>query len=217
MDRVVTGVAIIGSIAVCPSLAQAHSPIQGLGTFYGHLLHPVFVPAHALLLAAAALMLGQQGRKAARIGLVALGLAFAAGLTAAKAGLLDGVREQILLFGALLIGGAVGIGMQMPATLTTLAAAGAGVAIGLDSATNALVQREAILAFAGVTIGVLYFAILITGSTVGLTAHWHRIGVRIAGSWIVAISVMVLALSIAVPAKHTAVATGVLLGQMPPW
>jgi hypothetical protein len=211
-----TGAIISVSLAVCPSLAEAHSPIKGLGTFYGHLLHPLVVPAHALLLVAAALMLGQQGRSGARIGLVVLGLAFAGGLMAAKAGLVDGVREPILLLGAFVIGCAVSFGARMPTSLLASAAAGAGVAIGLDSATNTLFQREAILAFAGVTTGVLYLAILIIGSTVGLTAHWHRIGVRIAGSWIVAASVLVLALAIVVPAKRAPAAVGVFLEQLPP-
>jgi hypothetical protein len=130
-------VVIAMAIAVYPSLAEAHSPIKGFGTFYSHLLHPLAVPSHALLLTAAALMLGQQGRSTARIGFVALGLSFVVGLTAAKAGAVGGVREPLLLCGAFVIGGMVVLGLQMPALLSTLAAAGAGIAIGVDSATVA--------------------------------------------------------------------------------
>jgi hypothetical protein len=216
VDRTLASVAIVITLIACPSLAEAHSPIKGFGTFYSHLLHPLLVPAHALLLIGAALVLGQQGRSGARVGLVALGLAFAAGLTVTKAGAIDGVREQVLLFGALVIGGAVSLGKRMPIVLTVLVAAGAGIAIGLDSATDTAGQREAFLAFAGVSIGVLYLAILITGLTVGLTQHWHRVGVRIAGSWIVAASVLVLALSIAVPVKRATAAVGLILEPTPP-
>jgi Protein of unknown function (DUF3604) len=44
------------------NLAEAHSPIQGIGTFYSYLLDPFVVPPHAILLTALALLLGQQGR-----------------------------------------------------------------------------------------------------------------------------------------------------------
>ena len=207
--------AVITLIAYSPS-AEAHSPIKGLGTFYSQLLHPFAVPSHALLLIAAALMLGQQGRDSARIGLSALGLAFTVGLAVATANALDGVREQTLLFGAFAIGGVVSLDRRMPSSLTALIAAGAGIAIGLDSATNTSGLHDAVLALAGVTIGVLYLATLIAGLTVGLMKHWHRVGVRIAGSWIVAASILVLALSIAAPTNRATTAVGCLLGQPPP-
>ena len=212
MDRALSGAVIIGSIAVCPSLAEAHSPINGIGTFYGHFLHPLAVPSQALLLIAAALLLGQQDRKGARVGLVTLGLGFVAGLMVSSAGVVAGVREQLLLSGALIVGGAVCLGRRIPISLTTLAAAGAGIALGLDSAPDSSSPREALLAFAGLVTGVLYLTTLISGLTVGLTKSWQRVGVRIAGSWIVAASVLVLALSIAVPAKRAIAAVGLLLG-----
>ena len=88
----------------------------------------------------------------------------------------------------------------------------AGIVLGLDSATDNSSEREALLAFIGLVTGVVYLTTLITGLTVGLTKPWHRVGVRIAGSWIVAASVMVLALSIAVTTRRTIAAVGLLLG-----
>jgi hydrogenase/urease accessory protein HupE len=189
-------VVIAVAIAVCPSHAEAHSPIKGFGTFYSHVLHPFAVPSHALLLTAAALMLGQHGRSPARNGFVALGLSFVVGLTAAKAEVVGDVREPLLLCGAFVIGCMVVLGRQIPALLSTLVAAGAGIAIGVDSATDTLGYRDGSLAFVGVAIGVLYLVMLVTGFTLKLTKFSHRIGVRIAGSWIVAASLLVLAVSV---------------------
>lgn len=184
-------------LVALPIVAEAHSPINGLGTFYNYMLHPLVVPPHALILIGSALMLGQQGRSRARIGLMALCIAFAAGQVGAKAFAVDGVREQVLLLGALIIGSAVSIDRPMPTPLIALAAAGVGLAIGLDSTIDIAGQRESLLGIAGLSVGVLYLVIVIAGSTVGFTKLWQRVGVRIVGSWIVAASVMVLTLSFA--------------------
>jgi hypothetical protein len=194
------------SIFMCPAIAEAHSPIEGLGTFYAQLLHPVVVPSHTLLLVATALLLGQQGRSGARAGVVALGLTFIAGFLAATTGAISGVRENILLLGALALGGLMGLDLRIPSAVTAAAGALTGLAIGLDSATNNSGLREAALGLVGVTIGVMYLTVIISGAAVGLVAHWQRVGIRIAGAWIAAISLMVLALSVATPVKRATAA-----------
>jgi hypothetical protein len=195
-------VAVVAALLTSSTVAEAHSPIKGLATFYSYFLHPIVVPSHAMFLIATALMLGQQGRSSARIGVATLGVAFAAALMAASAGVVDGLQAEMLLFGALVVGGVVSLDRQMTTPLTALAAAVAGIAVGLDSAMNSSGGQESLLAFAGIAFGVLYLVVLITGTTVGFTKHWHRIGVRIVGSWIVAASVLVLTLSIAGPTKR---------------
>ena len=40
--------------------AQAHVPIEGVGGFYGGLLHPILVPAHALALLALGIFIGRR-------------------------------------------------------------------------------------------------------------------------------------------------------------
>jgi urease accessory protein len=194
------------TLATAVPVAEAHSPIEGVGTFYGHLLHPLVVPSQALLLIAVALLLGQQGREHARIGLVALVAGFGGGLAASSLGWIDGTREPVLLFAAMAIGGVVGVALRLPLLLTILAAAAAGTAIGLDSALGDLSGRETPLALAGLTAGVVYFVILGAGLTVGLTKDWQRIGVRVAGAWVFAASLMVFALSLTVGGPRAAAA-----------
>ena len=52
-------------VATDPLLA--HSPMKGMGNFYSGLLHPVFVPAHLLLLTVLGLFIGQKGLSANRL------------------------------------------------------------------------------------------------------------------------------------------------------
>jgi hypothetical protein len=203
--------ALLGVVA-CPSLATAHSPIEGLGTFYSHLLHPVTVLSHALLLTAVSLMLGQQGRGTARAAVTALGVMFVVGLAMAMAGGLNVVREQVLIIAALIAGGIVCLDRPVPIAFAVLMAAGTGFAIGLDSAVNTTGHRNTALAVAGLASGVLYVAVVIAGSTVAVKTHWQRVAMRIGGSWIFAVSVMVFALSLARPTKRAVVTLGSLFG-----
>ncbi|MFM9847511.1 MAG: HupE/UreJ family protein [Hyphomicrobiaceae bacterium] len=195
---------MLAALVTCPRIAEAHSPIKGLGTFYNHLLHPLLVPAHALLLIAVALLLGQQGCEVAGRGLIVFALGLAAGLFASSAGPIPGVHESVLLVGCLVVGGAVSLGLRTP-NLITLGVAGiAGVGIGLDFTPEASALRESTLAYAGLTTGTLYLAAVVAGLTINPVQHWQRVGVRIAGSWIVAASVLVLALALARPATEAA-------------
>ena len=185
-----------------PAAAEAHSPIKGLGTFYSYMLHPVLVPAHALLLTALPLMLSQQGRDRAGRGIVLLALSLVAGLAVSGSGMLSSLGEPFLLASSLIIGGMVSLGRRLPGIVVLVTTAIVGLAIGLDSAPETSIMRDSALAYAGLTTGILFFATVICGLTVGLIEHWQRIAVRIAGSWIVAASVMVLAITVTGTADH---------------
>ncbi|WP_296709103.1 HupE/UreJ family protein [Rhodoblastus sp.] len=209
------GFAIAGGLTSWPGLAEAHAPLAGLGIFYAHLLDPFVAPSHGLLLIAAALICGQQGRDSARWGVVAFCVAFALGLIAAQLGGMGGVREPVLLAASLALGAAICLDRPVGRVVTVLAAAGAGALLGLESENAGETSRETALTLAGLASGFIYLLILIAGLTVGFKKHWHRVGVRIAGSWIVAASVLVLALSLAAPAKRNKVAAAPLTLQRP--
>lgn len=203
--------ALLG-MAACPSRAIAHSPVDGLGTFYSHLLHPVTELSHVLLLTAVSLMLGQQGRNTARAAIGTLGVTFVAGLAIATVGGLNVVRDQVLIVAALIAGGIVCLDRPLPIAFPVSVAAGTGLVIGLDSAAGATGFRDTALAVVGVATGVLYFTVVLAGSIVAAKRHWQRVAIRIGGSWILAVSVMVFALSLTGPTKRAVVALGLFLG-----
>ncbi len=189
----IAGVAALGVVAA-PTAAWAHSPIEGIGTFYGHMLHPVMVPAHALLLLGTTLMLGQQPRQVALTGLMAFGVAFVIGLALSGSALAPTVSEQLLLGGALLAGCLVSLNRRLHALFIIVVAFVAGLLMGLDSSPDIAGYSQLILAYSGLLAGVFAIAIVVTGFAVSLTKAWQRIGIRVAGSWIVAVSVLALAL-----------------------
>ncbi|MBU1212383.1 MAG: HupE/UreJ family protein [Alphaproteobacteria bacterium] len=203
------------ALVAWPLQASAHSPIEGLGAFYGHLLHPVTVQSHAMLLTAVALMFGQQGRSKARAGVIALGLAFAGGLAAATTGASGtfSVSEPMFLLGALVVGGAVVLDLRVAAAVVVSVSVATGLIIGLGPAPATTGMRDKALGIGGVATGVLYLTIVITGFTISLQKHWQKIAVRVVGSWIFAVSMLVLAQTIAGPAKRVAAAAvGFLFG-----
>jgi len=111
------------------------------------------------------------------------------------------------------MGGAVILGRQWPRSVIAPAVAAAGLAIGLDSAPDRSNDQEISLAFSGLVCGFIGVATIITGLTIGFSKDWQRIGVRIAGSWIVAISILVLALSMAAESRHPSTATILTSGR----
>jgi urease accessory protein len=205
--------AIFATGALLATGAQAHSPIEGLGAFYSHFFHPVLAPAHALLLVASALMLGQQERAVARLGVVALAASTGLGLIVVNAGLLDQVAERFLLVAAASVGSLVILGRRLPVVIPVAAAFGTGLALAIDSGSEAVGASSAILNFAGLAAGSIYIGTLITGLTVDKPQPWLRIGVRIAGSWIVAATMLVLALSFAPPSTRR-ISTGEIVVTM---
>ena len=179
-----------------PGIVQAHSPIPGIGTFYSSLLHPVMVPTHALVLVALSLFLGQHGRSAARLGLIVLILAFRVGLAGSMTLTDAGPSEQSLLMFAAILAGLVTSARPLPLWLIAGVAFAAGVPLGLDSGPDPLNRHEVLLAVAGVWVGVALLSTLIAGSCLSLDRVWQKIGIRVAGAWIVATSVLVLTLLI---------------------
>jgi hydrogenase/urease accessory protein HupE len=179
-----------------PGVALAHSPIKGLNNFYNGLLHPVFVPAHLLLMIALGLFLGQQGPKENQPALAAFLLATIAGLTTAWFSPGSGM-EAILLVAAAAAGLLIAInprvGLWGCAVITTLA----GFLLGMDSAQESLAGRDKLAALFGSGIAI-YFLTLYPMALADRFNHkaWHRIGVRIVGSWIAASALLVLALSV---------------------
>jgi len=116
--------------------AVAHSPIEGIGDFYGGILHPALVPAHLLALVSLGLLLGQLGLDAMRVGYAAFLPALIAGLVAAGAGVSINSLELWLLTGSLVCGLLVAVRVPLPGSLAAVLAGAVGLAVGLDSSPD---------------------------------------------------------------------------------
>ncbi len=188
---------VLWALLAIPRSGFAHSPIEGIDTFYGGLLHPVFVPAHLLLLIAIGLFVGQRGVKNNQSAVLVYFLAVAVGLIAAWFSV--GSKIEMLILGA-----AASIGILIAASPAwnrywfALIAASAGILLGMDSAQDTVSGKEKFVSLLGSGLGLCFlFLYPMALADTFNRKSWQIIGVRVIGSWIAASSLLVLALSYA--------------------
>ena len=194
----VRAAAWVGGLAAAGP-AFAHSPIEGLSSFYGGVLHPMLVPAHLVVLLALGLLLGGQAERATRLGAAAFLLALVAGLGLLAAGV--GLSAAAgLMVAAAVLGVMVAARLQLPGPLLALLAAALGLALALDSDPELADTNERWLALTGTGLGaVLVAAAGMAVAEYGSRRAWQAIAVRVLGSWIAASAVMVSALALLGP------------------
>ena len=190
---------VIVATALAATPADAHSALPGIEGFYAGLLHPVLVPAHLMLLLALGLWLGARHRRAG-VPVWALAAMLAFGLGLSGAGLSSSLTSVGVLAAATVVGGAVALAVAPPGLVTTTLAAISGFLVGIDTDVGAASPSGwaglAPAALGGAFIG----AMLIALNAMALASVADRppftIAVRVAGSWIAAAAVMVLALHV---------------------
>ena len=159
---------------------------------FAGLLHPLVVPAHVLAIAALALLIGQQGwRRSVPLAYV---VAVLIGLGAIAMAYVPKFSEEALLAFAAVTGLLVALARPLPQGLGALLAAAMGLSLALDSPPEALVVMQANLTLLGTALGAVLLLLALLQGTARLRHHWQRIGARIAGSWIAASAILVLAL-----------------------
>ena len=181
-----------------PTHAHAHTTMPGAGEFVNGALHPVSVPAHVLILLGLGIALGQRnpfqpGRTLAVFApFAAIALALTTRITFA-------VPQPALVGIALCAGGAAAAGRQLPFIAWAILVAAAAAAIGLDSGvengSGAVVFRTLLGTLASLVI-VFFTTAFYTSLAIEQKKKWLDIGLRVAGSWIVAISLLMLAFAL---------------------
>ena len=175
--------------------ARAHAPIEGVGGFYGGLLHPVLVPAHALGLLALGLFIARQESR--RSPILIFAAALVAGLGAIALAVGPTPAAEILLANTVVVGALVAIAFAPPRPVGWLAATVTGATLGLDSPPDEISIALGTLALIGTALGACVALALVIGLTARVRRDWQRLGVRILGSWIAASAMLVLAARLA--------------------
>jgi urease accessory protein len=193
------------ALAMAAGSAAAHSPIAGIGIFYSGAAHPFISPTHLIALLALGLAVGQraQGRgdfAPLRAPLAVLGLALATGLLLAAIGVLgDPDTDRALLMLAAATALAVVIARPLPTTALCALAIAVALAAMLASAPSGVDATARRVSLAGTALAALAVVVYV-GVMVGVAQRaWLKIAVRVAGSWIAAAALLVLALSFAPP------------------
>jgi urease accessory protein len=182
------------ALAVCEP-ALAHSPIKGIGNFYNGLLHPLFVPAHLLLLIALGLLIGQKGIYENRAAVAVFLVTTAIGLFGAWFSI-GGEMEILLLSAAAIIGLLIASNLSIGNYLSAIIAALVGFFIGIDSAQETLSGKVKLVTLIGSGVGIYLLLLYSMGFADYFNKKlWQKIGVRVIGSWVAASSLLVLALS----------------------
>ena len=188
-----------------PATARAHSTIQGLEGFSGGALHPLTTPAHLLVIVALGLLAGQRSPFDLRGPFVVFVPCLTFALIFAATGLVKTVYQPVFVGLALCAAIPVALEKPVPPLAYRTLIAAAALAIGFDSgpetgSTSVLIKT---LLGTGIMVIFLVFDVAYYAS-LAMRKHWPRVGVRVLGSWIIAISLMVLALSLISSRSQTA-------------
>ncbi|HSI13232.1 MAG TPA: HupE/UreJ family protein [Chthoniobacter sp.] len=181
------------------SFPLAHMTVPGMNAFSSGLLHPWMTPTHVMILLALGLWLGQQ--VPLRLGLAckvfAPAAAAALGLSATK--WVTTVPPFVLVAIALVISAAVALEARLPSPARVLLLAAAAIGIGLDSGPETPLPFDTFSTLAGTWVslglGLVNIAYYVSLAT-ALQKKWISIGIRVLGSWIFAISLLMLAFAL---------------------
>lgn len=174
-----------------------HVAVKGLGSLGNGALHPFVTPPHVLSIIALGLLFGQRIPFRLKKPMAALALGSAAGLLITPSGWPGSVPPALILGCALAIAGWTTLERTAPVAMLAAAGALAGFLIGLDSAPEAAdpmrVSQSLIGTWLGINAAVGYLAVCVSHSK---GRPWARIAIRVAASWIIAITLLVLAFSL---------------------
>jgi hypothetical protein len=181
------GLVAVGGLVLLPAPAHAHLVNTGLGPFYDGVSHFALTPEDLLPALALALLAGQRGSQAGRLALFALPMAW-------------------------LLGGLVGIAfptITYAPALTTVSflafggpewVTGLAVAFGLvHGYLNGAAMSQAKLGALGLVgiVSTLFVTVALAAAmVVAIRVPWGRIAVRVAGSWIAAVGLLLLGWSL---------------------
>jgi urease accessory protein len=172
-----------------------------MGDFIGGLLHPVVTPAHGLLLLALGLLAGRSAPPPLRWPMRCFLPLSALALGVTGAGWVKALHPAVLHGALLVVGGLLAWGRPVPLPALCGLFAFAGTALGLDSAPDSTVPAAVLKTLAGtwLGLGVLVYDVAIYAS-LGAATSWLRHALRIAGAWLVAIALLMLAFALRPPA-----------------
>jgi urease accessory protein len=177
--------------------AHAHSAAKGIGDFYAGALHPLTSLEHLLAFLAFGILAGQQGQRAEPVlGAFCLSLlvggALSVWLPDAPWLSLPNVASSIVF------GGLVALSRPLPQPLFHAAAVLFGLSHGFTNGEGMADGGKPYLFIPGVALAglvVTAYGLITTDWLLRRRAGWIRIAVRVAGSWIAAIGILVLAVA----------------------
>jgi urease accessory protein len=188
--RLVSAVVVL--LIAIPSPAHAHLTNTGLGPFYDGVAHLLLTLSDLLPIIALSLLAGLRGPRFGRVALFALPIscfgASLAGLFAASQWALPAASAAATIVLGALVAANTRVPLRVVAVLAILLGLLAGALNGIELVT----APASALAAIGVAAAPFVMVAILAGHVSSLRASWARIAVRVAGSWIAAVGLLML-------------------------
>ncbi len=180
---------IIGLVLV-PSIASAHLVTTGMGPVYDGIGHLLLTPEDLVPALAVAIYSGMLGVVAGRRAIFLLPLAW---LTGGLAGLFGGSQFSDLLpaLSFLVLGSLIAFDLRLPLIGFTLLTVMVGLFHGFSNGVS-IEEGAGELGLIGVAVALFVMVTVVSAFIVSLQRTWTRIVVRVSGSWIVAIGMLMI-------------------------
>jgi hydrogenase/urease accessory protein HupE len=183
---------LVAGLMVLPGAAQAHLVTSGLGPFYDGALHLLLSPADLLGLLALSLLAGLRGARAGRLTVISL---VGAWLLAGLVGLRLPPLPDLTWLGTasfLVLGLLVAADAKLPPIAVAALAAAYGALHGLLNSTALATIGAGPPVLLGIVLTALVLTLLIAAAVVPLRVLWTRVAIRVAGSWVAAVAMLML-------------------------
>jgi hydrogenase/urease accessory protein HupE len=172
--------------------AEAHLNTTGMGPLYDGLMHFFTSPEDLVPVLALALLAGLRGAAFGRRALFTIPGAWLLGGFAGISAAAKSGSPFVSAAWFLLLGGLLAADAKLSLNLTSALAALLGLSHGYLNGTGMGQFGIASVALLGLVFGVFVLIALAAAFVVRLRAHWARIAVRVAGSWIAASGLLML-------------------------
>jgi len=183
---------VVLGVLLCCGTAEAHLNSTGMGPIYDGLMHFLMSPEDLVPALALALLAGLRGAAYGRRASFTLPVAW---LLGGLFGMTAAATTGSAVFSSLwflLLGGLVIADAKVSLSPMTALAALLGFVHGYLNGTGMGQSGFAVAALLGLTAGVFVLIVLAAAFVIQLRAHWARIAVRVAGSWIAASGLLML-------------------------
>jgi hydrogenase/urease accessory protein HupE len=184
--------AVAGGLLLLPAPSHAHLVNTGLGPFYDGVSHFALTPEDLLPALALALLAGQKGSRAGRLALFTLPGAWLLGGLAGLAFPTISSATALTTVSFLALGGLVAADARLRPEWVTGLALVLGLLHGYLNGAAMSQAKLGALGLLGIVTTLFVAVALVAALVVALRAPWSRIAVRVAGSWIAAIGLLLL-------------------------
>lgn len=187
--RIFSGAAA-AMVFLMPNVAVAHLVTTGMGPVYDGIGHLLLTPEDLIPAMAIALYAGLRGKAPGRRALFFFPLAWLAG---GFAGLMitgtPAFPLPVLSF--LLLGGLIAADLNLPDNIVSTLVIAVGITHGFYNGT-AMEGGPGISGLLGITATLFVLVAIASAFVISLQAAWTRVAVRVTGSWIAAVGLLML-------------------------